>query len=237
MPNLATGTRTAGREDAEVFEAGLKAQFDRIGFNLAVFDQTLDGFQSNVFTGTGFLLLNAGQQSTFGIEFDTSINPVDPLVLTLAFTYLDPSFDDFELAGIGSLTGATPSGIPPISLSASATYTHEFSGGAELIGRIDYNYESATQIVDFLPAFVDQSVADPIAPAIEAARQFRRDVNLVNTSVTLRLENGLELSAFARNLLDDQFVTSIFDGVAQAGTVSGYPNNPRTYGGSIRFRF
>ena len=87
VPNLATGTRTAGREDAEVFEAGLKAQFDRIGFNLAVFDQTLDGFQSNVFTGTGFLLLNAGQQSTFGIEFDTSINPVDPLVLTLAFTY------------------------------------------------------------------------------------------------------------------------------------------------------
>lgn len=237
VPNLSTGTRFAGREDAEVFEAGLKAQFDRVGFNLAVFDQTLQGFQSNIFTGTGFILLNAGEQSTFGIEFDTTVNPVDPLVLTLALTYLDPTFNDFELAGIGSLTGATPSGIPPISLAVSATYTHEFSSGAELIGRIDYNYESSTQIVDFLPAFVDQSAADPIASGIAAAQDFRREVNLVNTALTLRLESGLEISAFARNLLDQQFITSIFDGVAQAGTISGYPNNPRTYGGSIRFRF
>lgn len=237
VPNLSTGTRFAGREDAEVFEAGLKAQFDRVGFNLAVFDQTLQGFQSNIFTGTGFILLNAGEQSTFGIEFDTTVNPVDPLVLTLALTYLDPTFNDFELAGIGSLTGVTPSGIPPISLAVSATYTHEFSSGAELIGRIDYNYESSTQIVDFLPAFVDQSAADPIASGIAAAQDFRREVNLVNTALTLRLESGLEISAFARNLLDQQFITSIFDGVAQAGTISGYPNNPRTYGGSIRFRF
>lgn len=237
VPNLATGTRTAGPEEAEVYEAGIKAQFDRVGFNLAVFDQTLDGFQSNIFTGTGFILLNAGQQSTFGIEFDTTINPIDPLVLTLALTYLDPSFDDFDLPGIGSLTGATPSGIPPISLSTSATYTHEFNSGAQLIGRIDYNYESATQIVDFLPAFVDQAAPDPIAPAIAAAQQFRREVNLVNAALTLRLENGFEVSAFARNLLDQQFITSVFDGVAQGGTVSGYPNNPRTYGGSIRYRF
>lgn len=237
VPNLATGTRFAGPEEAEVFEAGLKAQFDRVGFNLAVFDQTLEGFQSNIFTGTGFILLNAGEQSTFGVEFDAYINPIDPLVLTLALTYLDPTFNEFDLPGVGSLTGVTPSGIPPISLSASATYTHEFSSGAELIGRVDYNYESATQIVDFLPAFVDDTAADPIASGISAAQQFRREVNLVNTALTLRLENGLEFSAFARNLLNQQFITSIFDGVAQAGTVSGYPNNPRTYGGSIRFRF
>lgn len=237
VPNLATGTRFAGREDAEVYEAGIKAQFDRVGFNLAVFDQTLQGFQSNIFTGTGFILLNAGEQSTFGIEFDTTVNPVDPLVLTLALTYLDPTFNDFELPGVGSLTGATPAGIAPISLSVSATYTHEFDSGAELIGRIDYNYESSTQVVDFLPAFVDRTAADPIASGIAAARPFRREVNLVNTALTLRLESGLEISAFARNLLDQQFITSIFDGVAQAGTISGYPNNPRTYGGSIRFRF
>lgn len=237
VPNLVTGTRVAGPEEAEVFEAGLKAQFDRVGFNLAVFQQSLQGFQSNVFTGTGFLLLNAGEQSTFGFEFDTTVVPIDPLVLTFALTYLDPTFDDFILPGIGSLTGAAPAGIPPISLSTSATYTHEFSSGIELIGRIDYNYESSSQIVNFLPAFVDQSVADPIAPAIAAAQPFRREVNLVNAALTLRLTNGFEVSAFARNLLDQQFITSVFDGVAQSGTVSGYPNNPRTYGGTIRYRF
>ncbi|MEL7454310.1 MAG: TonB-dependent receptor, partial [Pseudomonadota bacterium] len=81
VPNLSIGTRTADAEEAEVFEAGIKAQFNRVGFNLAVFDQTLDDFQANVFTGTGFELQNAGQQSTVGFEFDTTIVPVDPLVL------------------------------------------------------------------------------------------------------------------------------------------------------------
>ena len=62
-------------------------------------------------------------------------------------------------------------------------------------------------------------------------------LDLVNTSLTLALENGVEISAFARNLFDERFITQVFDGVAQAGTVSGYPNQPRTYGGSVRFKF
>ncbi|MEM1133250.1 MAG: TonB-dependent receptor [Pseudomonadota bacterium] len=237
VPNLIPGSRIAGPEEAEVFEAGLKAQFDRVGFNLAVFDQRLRGFQSNPFTGTGFLLLNAGLQTTFGIEFDATVVPIDPLVLTFALTYLDPNYDDFDVPNLGSLTGFTPAGIPPIAMTTSATYTHEFNSGAELIGRIDYNYESDTQVVDFLPAFVDQTAADPLASGIAAAQPFTREVHLVNAALTLRLTNGLELSAFVRNLLDDQFITSIFDGVAQAGTISGYPNAPRTYGGTVRFRF
>ncbi len=72
-----------------------------MGFNLAVFDQTLEGFQDFLFTGTGFQLSNAGEQSVRGFEFDTTINPVDPLVVTFALTYLDPLFDSFVESPIG----------------------------------------------------------------------------------------------------------------------------------------
>jgi len=184
------------------------------------------------------LLLNAGQQSTFGFELDTFISPIDPLVFTFALTYLDAQFDDFVLPnGIGDLSGETVDGISPFSISTSATYTHEFSGGAQLIGRVDYSHESNVATGNFLPGFFDTAAADPLAPAIAAADQFRREVNLVNASLTLKLNNGLELSAYARNLLDEEFITTVFDGVAQGGTVSGYPNAPRTYGGTVRFRF
>ena len=64
-----------------MFELGIKGQFDRMSFNLALFDQTIDGFQSNAFTGTGFALANAGSQSVRGFEFDSTVNPVDPLAL------------------------------------------------------------------------------------------------------------------------------------------------------------
>ena len=59
----------------------------------------------------------------------------------------------------------------------------------------------------------------------------------MNAAVTLALDNGLEVGAFAHNLLDDQYILTVFDGVAQSGTVSGYPSGPRTYGGVVRFKF
>ena len=51
------------------------------------------------------------------------------------------------------------------------------------------------------------------------------------------MDNGFELSAWARNLTNDRYLTTIFPGVAQSRTVSGYPNAPRTYGATARFRF
>ena len=225
--NLNTGTRFAAPEEAEVYEIGLKGQFPGFGFNLAVFDQTLKGFQSNIFTGTGFALANAGEQSTQGFEFDATISPADPLVFTFAMTYLDPVFDSFPNSAVGNLTGQRPAGIPSISLATSATYTHEFgASGNLLIGRIDYNHESNVNLTNGLPTFGPQ-----------AETLFRSEVNLVNGSLTFAMENGFELSVWGRNILDERRITTVFDGVAQAGTVSGYPNQPRTYGATARFKF
>ncbi|WP_298303830.1 TonB-dependent receptor [uncultured Erythrobacter sp.] len=226
-PNLTTGTRFAGPEEAEVYEIGLKAQWDGIGINLALFDQTIEGFQSFAFTGLGFALQNAGQQSVQGFELDATINPTDGLVFTFAATYLDPVFDDFPGSVVGDLSGTRPSGISEWSIATSATYTHEWDSGTRLISRIDYNHESEVDIA-ILPTFNFALGNEPL---------FRRDVNLVNASVTLALNNGLEIGAFARNLLDTDDILTIFDGVAQAGSVSAYPNAPRTYGGVVRFRF
>jgi outer membrane receptor protein involved in Fe transport len=232
VPNLTTGTRFAGPEEAEVYEIGVKGEFDRISFNVALFDQTLTGFQSNSFTGTGFALANAGEQSTRGIEFDSTFNPVDPLVLTLAATYLDPVFDSFVGSPFGDLTGERPAGIPEFTLATSATYTHEFAeNGNQLIGRVDYYHESETQTVDGLTGF------PTLAQGIAVAEGFTREVNLVNASLTFAMESGFEIGAFVRNLTNDQYITTIFDGVAQAGTVSGYPSTPRTYGATARYRF
>ncbi len=229
LPNLSSGSRFAGPEEATVFELGFKGQWDGLNVNLAFFDQSIEGFQSLAFTGTGFALRNAGKQSVQGFELDSSINPTDGLVLTFAMTYLDPLFDSFTGSVLGDLTGVKPAGIPEIAIATSATYTHEFGmSGNTLTTRIDYNHESETNINNGLPTF---------NAALGNTQLFRRSVNLVNLSTTLALDNGLEVGLWARNLLNDQFITTVFDGVAQAGTVSGYPSAPRTYGGLVRFRF
>jgi outer membrane receptor protein involved in Fe transport len=229
VPNLTTGSRFAGPENAEVYELGVKAQWPGFGFNLALFDQTIKGFQSFLFTGTGFQLNNAGQQSVKGFEFDSTINPADGLVFTFAMTYLDALYDSFVSSPVGDLSGQRPGGIPEFSIATSATYTHEFgSSGNKLVSRIDYAHESNTPINNGLPTF---------NAGLGNTRIFQREVNLVNASMILQLQNGLEIGAWARNLLDDQYIITVFDGVAQSGTVSGYPSQPRTYGGLVRFRF
>ena len=225
-PNLTSGSRFAAPEESTVYEFGLKANWSVAALNLAVFKQSIKGFQSNVFTGTGFALANAGKQSTFGIEFDGSVRPVNGLNLTLAVTYLDPKYDSFVNSAFGDISGSTPAGIPALTMAAGGTYTYEFAGGTRAILHVDYHYESPVQIVEGLGGF----------PA-SVAQNLKREVNQLNASFTVALTNGLEVGVWGRNLTDAQYLTTIFPAVAQSGSVSGYPSQPRTYGGVVRFKF
>jgi iron complex outermembrane recepter protein len=226
LPNLTTGSRFARPENSRVYEIGLKAKFERVAFNLTAFDQQIKGFQSNAFTGLNFALTNAGSQTVRGIEFDSTVSPIDPLVLSVAFTYLDPIYDSFTGSIFGNLTGTKPANIPDISMTLGAAYTHEFASGSKLIGNFTYSYESEVPIVDGFVA----------APAA-LARSLTRQTDLIDASLTLALNSGFELSVYGRNLLNDKYLTTVFDTVIQDGSISGYPSIPRTYGVSARFKF
>ncbi len=226
LNNLTTGTRFAGPEDATVYEIGLKGQFDGFGFNLAIFKQVLKGFQSNVFSGTGFVLGNAEKQSTKGVEIDATISPTRGLNFTASYTYLDPKYDKFtggSAFNAGNnisptdLTGFTPSGISKHSVSVGGTYNIEVGGGNALILHSDYQLNSAYQIAQGLPN----------KAAIES----------LNASVAFAFANGLELSIWGRNLTEPKYNPVIFASVAQSGSLSGYPSPPRFYGASAKFKF
>jgi outer membrane receptor protein involved in Fe transport len=220
VPNLVPGTRFAGPEESTVYEVGLKAEYDAFAFNLALFDQEIDGFQSNVFTGTGFVLANAGKQSVRGFEFDANWAVSEALRLSFATTYLDPEYDDF-VGGVGpngptDLSGTRPAGIHEWSTNTSANYSFEFAG-AQGYARVEHVFEDEVQVVE--------NVSADIAS---------REVSMFNASVGLNFSNGFELNLWGRNLNDDEFLLSAFPSVAQAGSFSGYPNQPRTYGLTVR---
>ena len=226
--NLTTGTRFAEPEEASVYEVGVKGNFDGFAFNLAVFQQALKGFQGNVFVGTGFVLSNAEKQSVRGFELDMSISPIRNLTFTGALVYLDSKFDSYVggsrlVPGSWSvvptdLSGQRPAGIPEYSLSFGGTYTAELGGGNELTFHADYHHEGNVEITQGVP-------------------QYKRSVDNLSSSVTLALDNGLSVSVWGRNLTDDTYITTLFPGVAQAGTLSGYRNQPRTYGVAAKFKF
>lgn len=225
--NLTSGSRFAGPEEATVYEVGLKGSWPGFGFNLAVFKQSLKGFQSNVFQGTGFVLGNAEKQSTKGFELDFSLSPIRRLNFTASVTYLDPIYDLFtngsafnpatNTVGRANLTGLKPSGISDWSIAVGTTYTQPLGGDVSLTGHVDFDYASAYQIAQGLP--------------------FKAAPQTLNASLSLAIIKGLELTVWGRNLTEPKYNSVIFPSVAQAGSLSAYPSGPRTYGVSGRFKF
>ena len=71
----------------------------------------------------------------------------------------------------------------------------------------------------------------------EGAVPLKRTINMLNLSAGIRMDNGFELSVWGRNVTNDRYLSTIFSSVAQAGSISGYPSMPRTYGVTGRFNF
>jgi outer membrane receptor protein involved in Fe transport len=113
-------------------------------------------------------------------------------------------------------------------------YEYDLANGDDIIARVSYHYESDVKVIEGLAAFRDPN--DPDA-AIEAADPFHRQVDELSASLAYQFDMGLELSVWGRNLLDDRYLQLIFDTPAQPRSISGYPNQPRTYGITGRFRF
>jgi outer membrane receptor protein involved in Fe transport len=222
QPNQTYGTRYAAPEKATVYEMGIKARFKKGAFNATIFNQTIEDFQSSTFVGTGFVLSNAGEQTTKGIEFDSVYRLTDNISLTLAGILLDPIYDSF-VGGLGvdgpeDLSGTKPSGIHEQSITAGITYNFELENGMYGYVRSDYIYESNVNVVSNLPGL-------------------EREVSTFNASAGLNMENGVKFQVWIRNLNNDEYFLSGFPPPIQAGSFSAYPNQPRTYGASVTYEF
>jgi outer membrane receptor protein involved in Fe transport len=221
--NLVSGTRLAGPEESLVYELGFKGAWDKGSVNMAIFYQEIEGFQSNLFTGTGFVLGNAGKQSTNGFEIDAVWYPNESWVLSFSGTFLDPTYDSFEggtgPSGPEDLTGTTPAGIHEQSILVSGEYNFEMGSNSGFI-RAEYLYESEAQITE--------GVAADIAS---------REVNMLNASAGMTFGDRYDVMIWGRNLTEDDYLISAFPAVVQTGSFSGYPNQPRTYGITLTARF
>ena len=233
--------RTADPEDVTNIELGMKASFGSGWVNLAIFDETIDGFQSNLYTGTGYALVNAGKESVKGIELDSAWTPTDWFAMTASATYLDPKYDSFKEApcfsydtvncpvdpttglmpNFRNLSGDKPAGIPEWTVSVSATLSHQFDNGFGTYLRGEYYYVDDTWLAENTP------------PEYGTWGQ-----NLVNLSLGLTNDPGdYEVLFWVHNLTDENTILGSFPTVAQTGSYSGFANDPRTYGVRLRKRF
>jgi len=227
--------RSADPEESENFELGVKHVFGNGYLNIAYFDQSIDGFQSNTFVGNGFALVNAGEQNHTGFEFDSMIALSESLVVNVSGIKIDGEYVSFVNGSCGDfpglecdegkstkdLSGTTPAGVHDWSVNANAVYSFNLSDAISGFLRAEYVYETDVALVDNVPS----SLAS-------------RGSKNVNLSLGLNHDaSGLEAMFWARNITDHESLISAFPTTAAPGSFSAYPSAPRTYGLTLRKNF
>ena len=226
-PSRSVGRRYAGPEEAEVTELGAKILLPSGYLNIALFDQTIDGFQSNTFIGTGFVLVNAGSQSADGYEFDLVYSPLENIDLMMSGVFLDPVYDSFPVSAFGDLSGTTPSNIPEETITTSLTWNWDMNGW-DGYTRISHLYSSEAILLE-----------NPQAQAIiDSQGNGYRKMDTINFSTGIEKDN-LSIRLYGQNVNDDEYLTSAFVAVTDftSTTYFGYPNNYATYGLTINYTF
>jgi iron complex outermembrane receptor protein len=227
--------RFANPESTSVYEVGIKTRFRQGYANLTGFYEKITNLQSNAFVGTAFQLANAGAESVKGFEFDSSFSPIRALMLGLNATYIKPKYDSFTGAPCATLpttnpcaagqsahdvSGSSPSDSPPWTVTGSATYTADFHNGYSAYIRGEYDYASSFLASNTVPSQYSTTSVDSI-----------------NASLGIQTPYKLDITAWVRNLTNDRSYLAAFQTTIQTGSYSAYPNEPRTYGVTIRKTF
>jgi iron complex outermembrane recepter protein len=247
-------------ETTRSFEIGAKGNFfdGKMTTNIALFDQQVTDFQANAFNGVGFDLTNAGQVSIKGFEIETQIRPHENFILTAATTYLDGTFDDFVGGACPNSIFIDPLNIPAGFATCSPTIEDPANPGTTIAntgftGVRDVSGES----IDFFPDFSASGTAMLIIPMGELESYVRGEIQyagtinifdevtpinqnvvLLNASVGFgNPDQGWQIIGFVKNITNEEFAQSTFNSVAQPGGINGYPNDPRTYGVTVRFTY
>ena len=208
---------------------------DQITLNATLFYSEFDDFQATAFSteANSFVLRNAGELSTRGIEVDARGQLWPGSYFTFAAAYIDAQFDEF----IGAPC-QTPQRLAGTCVDAE--------GGQDLSGR-RANQAPKWQFTitgeqRFTIAGMDGYVRGDYAWRDSNISDASLDPNtkidaygIANFKLSVAPAAQYELSLFVRNAFDKQHVSRRSNAPLFAGAYAGHPGDRRSWGVQVRF--
>ena len=235
-PVLATAVVRPERN--ETYEVGIKTVlFDRrLIFNIDGFYTKVRDFQATVVENSltqtvqlrGYLS-NIPEVTVKGIEADVTAILLPGLSARTNVAYSDGEYSDYPAGPCPlevqtaattqcSLTGRRLASLPRFAVTAGLDYTRSIDTG-EAFAHVDTASRSGYNGDPSLSRFT-----------------YIRSYNLTNANIGYRFADGLELIVWARNLLDAGYIQNLTIQAGNSGLILGSPSDPRTIGGTVRFR-
>jgi outer membrane receptor protein involved in Fe transport len=227
-----------GDETASAWEMGVKTSFwdQRARLSAAVFYTEIDDLQVTSFRGTTFLVGNAAEMTSQGVELDAQVALTENLEVGGAIAYLDNEFDEFSDAPCNIFqTAATAAGetcrqdlqgeagpfAPEWSGTLYAQYDYQLGNNLLLSLRGDASYKD-----DF---YTDADL-DP--------NSLQESYWKYNARIALSdLGGSWEVAAYGRNLSDEATYSFTVDAPLSAGIYANGIEEPRVYGLQARYNF
>ncbi len=230
---------TFDSEEVDAYEFGVKGQFldDALTVNLAVFHEEFTNFQVLEFTGAQFQTFNVGRALSTGFELESIIRPDENLTINAGLSYTDARYPGDCDGGLTSpnvlaLCGNTLTNAP--NVVAIMGFNYERDIGTNLTGflagqmRLEDDRRTSTQAVN--PANLAAQIPVPF------------DVQDSNTQINLRAgigsaDKSWTLEVWGNNITNQVTRGVTFNTVLRGGSRSAFPQEPRTYGVTVRTQF
>jgi iron complex outermembrane receptor protein len=233
LPALSTAVVRPERNTT--YEAGLKTQFldNRVVLNLTGYLTKVRDFQATIVDSSQTVALrgylsNIPEVQVKGVEADAILRPVAGLTLRGSLAYAHGEYTNYpagpcplELQGTATtacnLTGKPLVGLPRWAETLSADYTAPIVAGGHLVFHADSSWRSSYY-------------GDPSLSRYTLIAGY----NLTNASIGYRSDHGWEVSVFARNLFNENYIQNLTIQAGNSGLILGTPSDPRTVGITLR---
>jgi len=225
----------ANKETLYSYEMGLKSYFfdHRLRANLAAFDYQVDNMQiSAVGGGTNSeRLLNAKHARGYGFEADLEAKPVSHLVLTSGISYNHTRLEDPNLF---TQVCAQCTVTNPVSGGLAAINGNPLPNAPEWIASVTARYGIPYGNGEFF-AFTDWSYRSRVNFFLYESKEFQSP-NRVEGGIRLGYSykgGQWEAAFFGRNITNDVSL----EGAIDFDDLTGFVNDPRTWGVELKTKF
>lgn len=242
--------RAVKPEESDAWELGFKSRWfdDRLVLNVAVFYANYDDFQAQTTVDEDptdllpgdFILVNAGEVSTKGVEIEFLSRPADNWSVSGGLAYIDGTIEDYPQGNCSDgqkFRGECPLGVRDLS-GGQLPYTPKW----KLTLRTDYTIALDERPMEVILGADLRSQDEVLYGLSQDIYNWQDAYTVVDARVTLAgTQDRYSLTAFVKNVFDQEYATLIYAqgsvllANAYVQRVPKYAN--RTFGVELRYDF
>lgn len=229
--NSAGESEVMNAENVHSFDVGYKwFSGKRFQFDIDVFYQLYNNFQTSKWDGVKYLPADAGKATSYGVELTAKAAPTDFIEIFGNYAYIHARFDDEDSNGAhqeyaGNVFRLTPENSFSLGLNLSTKLSRDF----DLTFTPVYSWKSHIW-------FEDSNAKSPADMTLARLEQDAYGLLNANLSVKYR-PAGITLAVFANNMLDEKYLVGAGNTGMLFGVPTYVPGAPKLFGTRLKWSF